>query len=285
MEIERILDGIDALRPVSPMADKAMAMMYNPASSMREIVEVIKYDQSMTANLLKICNSSYFGPIQKISSIQQAIAYMGTEKVAGLIVMGHSASNFAAAQSGYDLEEGELWRYSVSSALIAQDIAEKKHLKNTSHLFTSALLKDIGKVVLNTHVKDAFDRIIALVKNNGLSFIEAEKEVVGIDHAELGARIAERWNFSPEMIDIIRYHHDPNGAATDDVAISVVYLADAICMMIGIGLGSDGLAYRYHQNIVDRLHITETDFQKIILDFRVKLRSVEELVNLSGGNN
>lgn len=285
MEIERILDGIDALRPVSPMADKAMAMMYNPASSMREIVEVIKYDQSMTANLLKICNSSYFGPIQKISSIQQAIAYMGTEKVAGLIVMGHSASNFAAAQSGYDLEEGELWRYSVSSALIAQDIAEKKHLKNTSHLFTSALLKDIGKVVLNTHVKDAFDRIIALVKNNGLSFIEAEKEVVGMDHAELGARIAERWNFSPEMIDIIRYHHDPNGAATDDVAISVVYLADAICMMIGIGLGSDGLAYRYHQNIVDRLHITETDFQKIIADFRVKLRSVEELVNLSGGNN
>lgn len=285
MEIERILDGIDALRPVSPMADKIMAMMYNPASSMREIVEVIKYDQSMTANLLKICNSSYFGPIQKISSIQQAIAYMGTEKVAGLIVMGHSASNFAAAQSGYDLEEGELWRYSVSSALIAQDIAEKKHLKNTSHLFTSALLKDIGKVVLNTHVKDAFDRIIALVKNNGLSFIEAEKEVVGMDHAELGARIAERWNFSPEMIDIIRYHHDPNGAATDDVAISVVYLADAICMMIGIGLGSDGLAYRYHQNIVDRLHITETDFQKIIADFRVKLRSVEELVNLSGGNN
>lgn len=285
MEIERILDGIDALKPVSPMASKVMAMMYNPDSSMRKIVDVIKYDQSMTANLLKICNSSFFGPIQKISSIQQAIAYMGTEKVASLIVMGHSASNFAAAQSGYDLEEGELWRYSVSSALIAQDIAEKKHLKNTSHLFTSALLKDIGKVVLNTHVKDAFDRIIALVKNNGLSFIEAEKEVVGIDHAELGARIAERWNFSPEMIDIIRYHHDPNGAATDDVAISVVYLADAICMMIGIGLGSDGLAYRYHQNIVDRLHITETDFQKIIADFRVKLRSVEELVNLSGGNN
>lgn len=285
MEIERILDGIDALKPVSPMASKVMAMMYNPDSSMRKIVDVIKYDQSMTANLLKICNSSFFGPIQKISSIQQAIAYMGTEKVASLIVMGHSASNFAAAQSGYDLEEGELWRYSVSSALIAQDIAEKKHLKNTSHLFTSALLKDIGKVVLNTHVKDAFDRIIALVQNNSLSFIEAEKEVVGIDHAELGARIAERWNFSPEMIDIIRYHHDPNGAATDDVAISVVYLADAICMMIGIGLGSDGLAYRYHQNIVDRLHITETDFQKIILDFRVKLRSVEELVNLSGGNN
>ena len=285
MEIERILDGIDALRPVSPMASKVMAMMYNPDSSMRKIVEVIKYDQSMTANLLKICNSSFFGPIQKISSIQQAIAYMGTEKVASLIVMGHSASNFAAAQSGYDLEEGELWRYSVSSALIAQDIAEKKHLKNTSHLFTSALLKDIGKVVLNTHVKDAFDRIIALVENNSLSFVEAEKEVVGIDHAELGARIAERWNFSPEMIDIIRYHHDPNGAATDDVAISVVYLADAICMMIGIGLGSDGLAYRYHQNIVDRLHITETDFQKIIVDFRVKLRSVEELVNLSGGNN
>ncbi|MEE8399915.1 MAG: HDOD domain-containing protein [Desulfobacterales bacterium] len=285
MEIERILDEIDMLKPVSPMASKAMAMLYNPDSTMREIVDVIKYDQSMTANLLKICNSSFFGPIQRISSVRQAVAYMGTEKVASLIVMGHSASNFAAAQSGYDLEEGELWRYSVSSALIAQDIAEKKHIKNTPHLFTSALLKDIGKVVLNAHVKDALGRIITHVQDDGLSFIEAEKKVVGIDHAELGAKIAERWNFSPEMRDIIRYHHDPKSAGTDDVSVDVVYLADTICMMIGIGVGSDGLAYRYYQDIVDRLRITENDFQNIIVDFRVKLTSVEELIDLSGGNN
>ena len=71
---------------------------------------------------------------------------MGIEKVACLIMIGNSAGNFNKGHSGYDLNEGELWRYSVASALIAQDLAEKRNLKNISHLFTCALLKDIGKV-------------------------------------------------------------------------------------------------------------------------------------------
>jgi HD-like signal output (HDOD) protein len=207
------------------------------------------------------------------------------EKIASLVILGNSSSNFTAAQSGYDLEEGELWRYSVASALITQDIAEKKRLPNISHLFTSALLKDIGKVVLNTYIKDSFDRIIHLVEHNNYSFTEAEKEIIGFDHAELGGLIAEKWDFNPDMVTIIRNHHDPNKATADDLSIPVVYLADSICMMIGIGVGSDGLSYRYHQDVVDRLKVTEIDMQFIIADFWEKLKSVEELINLSGGKN
>ena len=262
-----------------------MEIMYDPKSSIRDIVDVIQYDQSMTANVLKICNSSYYGFRQKISSIQQAVSLLGMEKIASMIVLGNSAGNFTAAQSGYDLAEGELWRYSVASALIAQDIAEKKHFPNISLLFTSALLKDIGKVVLNTYIKDSFEHIITLMEKNSYSFIEAEKEIIGIDHAELGAIIAEKWDFNPEMVNIIRNHHDPNKATTDNMSISVVYLADSICMMIGIGVGSDGLSYRYHQDVIDRLRITDIDLQMIIADFWEKLKSVEELVNLSGGKN
>ncbi len=123
---------------------------------------------------------------------------------------------------------------------------------------------------------------MALVREKDLSFIEAERAIVGIDHAELGAMVADRWNFGPEMIDIIRHHHDPEKASTDDLTMAAIYLADSICMMIGIGVGSDGLAYRYHQEVVDRLGFTDIDLQKIIADFWEKLKSVEELVNLSG---
>lgn len=282
MEIERIIDNIDSLKPVSSIGHRVMKIIYDPGSSLGELVDVIKYDQGMTANLLKICNSSLYGLKQKISSIKQAIAYLGTEKVACLLVMGNSAENFTKAQDGYDLETGELWRYSVASALIAQDIAERKGLKHISHLFTAALLKDIGKAVLNTYIRDSFERIMALVREKDLSFIEAERAIVGIDHAELGAMVADRWNFGPEMIDIIRHHHDPEKASTDDLTMAAIYLADSICMMIGIGVGSDGLAYRYHQEVVDRLGFTDIDLQKIIADFWEKLKSVEELVNLSG---
>ena len=283
-DIERIIREIDKLKPVSHIGDKIMEITSNPNSSLSELVNVVKYDQNITANLLRICNSAYFGLRKRIESIKQAVALLGIEKVASLVVMGSSAHNFKKAHSGYDLKEGELWRYSVSSALMAQDLAERRHLKSISLIFTSALLKDIGKVILNEYVSDSFEDIIKLVQDKGLTFIEAEKEIIGIDHAELGARIGERWNFSPSMVNIIRNHHYPDKSPPNDLSIPITYLADSICMMIGIGVGSDGLAYRYYQDVVDRLHFSDTDIQKTIANFWGKLKGIEELVNLSQGD-
>jgi len=283
IDIERIIAGIDTLKPFSKIADRALEISCNPDSSLAELVEVIKYDQGITAGLLKICNASYFGLKKKILSVKQAIAYLGLEKVASMVVMRISAENFKESQKGYDLKEGELWRYSVASALVAQDLAEKKHLENVSFIFTSALLKDIGKVILHTYVKDAYENIMTLVEEKGFAFFEAENEIIGIDHAELGARVAEKWNFDPQTVSIIRNHHNPVDAPQDDLSLPIIYLADSICMMIGLSGGSDGLAYRYHQDIVDLLRFSDVDLQHTIANFWEKIKGVDELVNLSRG--
>ncbi|HUU41167.1 MAG TPA: HDOD domain-containing protein [Desulfatiglandales bacterium] len=281
--LEKIIEKIDTLKPISSISNRIMEIACNPNSSLTELVDVIQYDQAMTTNLLRICNSAYFGLTKKISSIRQAAAYLGTEKVVSLVMMKSSADNFTKAQKGYDLNEGELWRYSVSSALIAQDLAEKKHLRNISLIFTSALLKDIGKIILNDYIGDSSEDIVKMVQNEDLTFIEAEKKIFGIDHPELGAMVAEKWNFSPDMVNIIRNHHSPDKSPPKDLSVPIVYLADSICMMIGVGVGSDGLAYRYHQDVMNRLNFSDIDLQKTIVNFWEKLKSVEELVNLSAG--
>ena len=140
-------------------------------------------------------------------------------------------------------------------------------------------------MILSNHVKDSYDEIARLVKDKSFTFIEAEKEVIGIDHAELGARVAEAWNFSRDLVYIIRHHHTPSVAANGDFALPIVYLADTICMMIGIGVGSDGLTYRYYPEVIERLSISAFDLQKIIADFWEKLKDVESLVNLSQGDS
>ena len=284
MDLDKIIQKIDSLSPVSVTGSKVMEIISDPYSSLTEIVDVIKYDQGLTANLLRICNSAYFGLKTKVVSVRQAVAYLGMNNVISAVMMGHLSKNLTAAQGGYDLNEGELWKYSVSSALIAQSLAEKRHLDNIPCLFTSALLKDIGKVILGTHIKDAFQKIILSVQNDGLTFLEAEREILGIDHAELGAVVAEKWCFSPKMVFIIRNHHDPLKILIgDDLSISIIYLADTICMMVGIGGGADGLAYRYYQEVMDRLNFTDVDLQKTIADFWEKSKAVEELINMSGG--
>lgn len=285
MDIDKIIQKIDLLSPVSATGDRLMEIIFNPDSSLTEIVDVIKYDQGMTANLLRICNSAYFGLRTKVVSIRQAVAYLGMNNIAGAVMMGHFSKNFTAAQGGYDLNEGELWKYSVSSALIAKSLAEKQRHNNIPCLFTSALLKDIGKIILSTYIKEAFQKIVLSVQNDGLTFLEAEKKIIGIDHAELGARVAEKWRFSPEMVFIIRNHHDPlKILLEDDFSIPIIYLADTICMMVGIGGGSDGLAYRYYQEVMYRLNFTDIDLQKTIADFWGKIKAVEDLINMSGGH-
>jgi len=280
-EIENIIKEIDTLKPVSYLGEKIMEITSNPDSSLSELVEVVKFDQNVTANILKICNSSYAGLRKKMLSIQQAVAYLGIEKVSCLAMLGNSSANFKPAQQGYDLNEGELWRNSVSSALIAQNLAEKKNFKNIPMIFTTALLKDIGKVILNTYVKDSFEDIIKAVQQKDMTFLEAEKAIIGIDHAELGAMITEKWNFSPDMVDIIRNHHTPERGAQDDLSLPIIYLADSVCMMIGIGGGIDGLSYRYYQDVMERLNFSDVDLQNIIAEFWEQLKDVEELIQLS----
>ena len=159
----------------------------------------------------------------------------------------------------------------------------EKHINDVSLIFTSALLKDIGKVILNNYVEDSLKDIIEMVENENLTFLEAEKEIIGIDHAELGARVAEKWNFSTAMVDIVRNHHSPEKSSPNDLSVPIIYLADSICMMVGIGVGSDGLAYKYDLDVMKRLNFSDIELQRTIANFWERLKSVEELVNLSTG--
>jgi putative nucleotidyltransferase with HDIG domain len=277
-DMESIVAGIESLRPIPQVATKVMSIVNDPRSSMTRLSEVIQYDQSLTANLLKSANSAYFGLSKKVDSLHQAIVYLGMDRVADLVILGAGSANYAPAQPGYGLESGELWRYSVSSALIARELAERRDLKASHVLFTAALLKDIGKVVLSQHVEKSFEKINLLVSAHGFSFREAEKAVLGIDHAELGGMIARHWRFSGKMIDLITNHHQPMEAVHRREA-AFVYVADTLCMTMGVGVGSDGLAYRFHKEVLEDLGFTDLEYQALIAGFGEKLSQVEELIN------
>ncbi|RJR34755.1 MAG: HDOD domain-containing protein [Desulfobacteraceae bacterium] len=277
-DIDKILEGIDRLHPIPQVAEQVMVLARDAKSSMSRIAEIITHDQILTANLLKTCNSSYFSAPKKVDSVQQAIVFMGIDQVVDIVWMSSGAKNFKKGQEGYDLEEGDLWKYSVSSALISRELAEKRKMENLHLIFTSALLKDIGKVVLSQYVADSFEKINLLVNQYGYSFMEAEKAVIGIDHAELGGMVARKWGYSPKMVEIIRGHHLTDESSEFDLETSIVYLADTLCMMIGVGVGSDGLAYRFRKDVIEKLGFSDRDIQEVMAGFGEKLRKVEELV-------
>jgi putative nucleotidyltransferase with HDIG domain len=146
-------------------------------------------------------------------------------------------------------------------------------------VFTAALLKDIGKVVLNSHVGSYYDEIEDLIRQQNTTFRQAEQRIIGIDHAEIGARAAQKWNFSKRMVEIIRNHHLNGDWREDDLELATVYVADTLCMIMGLGVGCDGLAYRFHPKVMEKLQLSDKDLQIIIAEFVEKTRELDDLLN------
>ncbi len=279
--LQELMKEIEGLTPIPAVANQLLAVVDNPDSSMEDIANVIQYDPIITASVLKTCNSAYFGLKNPAESIKDAVNMLGTDQVIELALIKSGAQALSGSQKGYGLDNGDMWRYSVSSAVVAKQVAGKLSLKNKNTIFTAALIKDIGKVILEKHVLGVFVTIDDLVKNNGYSFREAEKKILGIDHAELGAMIAKMWKFSPRMIRIIRYHHLGDDNMMKDKEVAAVYLADCICMMMGNGVGADGLSYRFKDRLMKMHGISHADITMIIAEFGANMQEVEALLNMN----
>jgi len=279
--IDDIISGIDTLKPIPPVAAQIMALAEDEYSSMSDIADLIVHDPSITASLLKICNSAYFGLSRQIESVRDAITLLGLDQIIELILLNGTAENFKDEPDGYGLGEGELWHHAVLSAHVAKVLAENTGWTSNKHLiFTAALLKDIGKIIMGRYVAFSYEKINILVHSKGYSFNEAEKEIIGMNHEELGARIGKKWRFGDKLIYMIGNHHMTDETCRNDPETALVYLADIVCMMIGFGTSLDGLAYRFYGEVLDRMNLTEKDLQNVIFDTGESRQKIEKLLNL-----
>ena len=280
-DIKEIVDRIDTLKPIPPVATQILALAEDMNSSMSEIADLITHDPAITANVLRMCNSAYFGMRRKVESVNDAITLLGLDHIIDLVLMDSISHNFRSEHDGYGLGEGELWRHAVLSSYVANTLTEahgggvRKHL-----VFTAALVKDIGKLVLGRFVAFSFEKINILVNSKGYSFTEAEKEIIGMNHEELGALMGQKWRFSEKLIYMIRNHHLSDPSARQDSETAMVYLADTVCMMMGMGTGVDGLAYRFYSDVLQRMNLTAEDLQAVIAEISENWENIEDLLNL-----
>jgi putative nucleotidyltransferase with HDIG domain len=278
--VDTIIQSAHQLPPFPAVIQRALALINDPKSSVSTVVETIQYDQVITANVLRVCNSPYYGLRQSVSSLQEAVIIIGFDPLLEIVLGSVAGSALGEAIPGYDLESGDLWRHSISSALLSQMISQRINRGQDHMVFTAALIHDIGKVMLNTYVKDQFLTIKDLVNTKKISFLTAEKEVLGIDHAELSATIAEQWNFPREITQAIRYHHTPLLAPADKEVVYLIYLSNLIAMLTGIGGGADGLSYAGYDEVMYHFKLEEKDIEKFIAQLGDQIQKVETLIQL-----
>lgn len=283
---KRILKSIRTLPPFPVTIQKVMALAGNPDSSLTELVAVIRLDQAITANILRICNSAYFGLSRPVDNVKDAIMYMGRKNVLRA-VMAAGLSRYFRGTQGYDVKGGDLWEHAVAVALMSQICAAKISRPDDSRLFTAAVLHDIGKVVMGEFVHEALRKIQELVEKQRYSFLEAEEEVIGINHAELGGEIALIWKFPDEILKAIAFHHRPDLLADGDAVPWIVYLSNQLCHAMGIGVGADALTYRAVGDLAGRFGLKQRDLEDMMAQLHRSLQGARELVSIVSepGNN
>jgi putative nucleotidyltransferase with HDIG domain len=231
MDLNAISQAAAHLDPLPTSTTRLAVLASAAVPELAAIVEVVQFDQSLTATLLRAANSSWSGSREKITTVKDAVVRLGTGPVLTLALGVQVRSRLNNAIPEYGLDEGELWSHSVSASLAAETLTRFTKRRLPPETATVALLHDIGKLVLSRFFDPADLRAVTAALSLGVTRIQTEREILGVDHAELGALIAQLWDLPETIVQGIAHHHDP--ARADTPAAYAVHLSDVVAKKVG----------------------------------------------------
>lgn len=283
IELEKLIDSVDTLPSNFHIAVKVSKLLDDFNVNIKELSSTISIDQSLTTQLLKLCNSAQYGFSKKIMTVNDAIARLGFKTLKSLIFVVVSKSSFNKELSGYDLAKGELWRNSISCAVYSKYLAELSGYKDPELAFTAGLLRDIGKLIIHQYIKEEYNNITKLINTKKIGFSEAEEKVLGYNHTQVGAKIAAKWNFPKVLEETIMYHHLPKAAkdaCEDFELINIVHIADSMTMMLGMGIGNDGMMYDIDMDALKNIgiNVDAVGVESLISDMVDLNSKIDELI-------
>lgn len=210
-------------------------MIDNPDISPEQLAELLAKDHVISSTLLKLVNSPIYGFHGKISSVQHALVLLGFNLVRSLLL---STTIFENLPPGLN----KLWDHSVAVSLASAEIAKVMHFKDPGEFAVAGLLHDIGKVVIADQLPQAREKICQMVKDEDLTMLEAERQVLGFGHDKINAWVAAAWGLPPSLSDGISYHHDPYSAPNCPLHAACVQFGDFLAKVFQQGFGGDDQA-------------------------------------------
>jgi putative nucleotidyltransferase with HDIG domain len=236
------LEKLNDIPTLPIVASKVTELINNPNSSSADIANVLKKDQVLTAKVLRLINSPYYGIPSEVTDVQRALAFLGFNTLAQL-VLGMSVFSLFKGDGTDEFPLVEFWRHALATAVCSEVIAKKVKYPRPEEIFTCGLLHDIGKIVLHQIANETFLKVIRAARDGKKTFGEAENELDVPGHAFLGEYIAAKWGLPHIIRSAIRYHHiDVREASTilpgTKPSIYIVSLANSL--IVGMGIGHSG---------------------------------------------
>lgn len=236
--LRHLIQGLDDLPTLPRTVLRITELINNPTSSARDLARVITDDQVLTARLLRLVNSSFYGFPQKITTVTAAIVLIGFEPIRHLLLSTSIFDLFSGERVFKGLRE-RLWDHSLACALGAKAIGQRIRHDKVEELFVCALLHDIGKIVAMHTLGSEYGAVVAAARDEHLLLLEAEARLLPFTHPEIGGLLAEKWNLPPMVAEAIQFHHAPEASPSHGLETAVVHVADIFSRAAGLGTGGD----------------------------------------------
>jgi putative nucleotidyltransferase with HDIG domain len=231
---ESIKTKVSSFPNMPQAAVKLRTLLKEDDVQMDEIANILCQDPGLSTNVLRLANSAHFGLSQKVGSLKQAVMLLGVKRFEQIAISACMNETMDKAVEGYELSPGELWLHSITVATTAEALAKFIKITDANDVFTPALLHDMGKLVLGKFIKNEEKQIESIVSKK-IPLHIAENMVLGTDHAEIGALIMDKWSFPPEIVNAVRWHHDPDNISRTQNRLKeptmqsdIVYLSNLI---------------------------------------------------------
>lgn len=266
--IRKALREVKNLPTLPGIVSKLTRMADDPDTTTEQMGKVIGKDHILAAKLLKLVNSAFYGFPQRISSISSAIILLGFSVIKSLII---SASIFELMED----QDVELWEHSLGCAVVCSVLAKRLGVSDPEEVSTAGLIHDLGKVAIKMELPKESAEISELVAVRQISRFEAEHELLGLDHAEVGGWLAKSWNLPNKLVEPISCHHDPDRATVEPLVAAIVHFSDIVIRGMGYGHGRDIWVPALQPKAWELLHLTAADLDELLVEVEDKLWDVK----------
>ncbi len=233
-KLDRVL-GIPTL-PV--VAFKVNKMIQDYDISIDELTRIIEKDQAIVSKILRLVNSAFYGFQSKIETVSHALIVLGFNMLRNAVLSVSVIKTFSGTDTCKGFNIKDFWRHSIGVAITGRHLAKQTHLENPDDCFIAGLLHDIGKVILSEYFKEPFDQVLTSVRDDGLSFYEAERNLLPLNHAQIGGHLGVKWQLPLSLVDTIKYHHEVREGVSNLNQLMIVHVADIIVNTHNIDSGN-----------------------------------------------
>lgn len=275
----KIVDRVRTMPALPAPITRLFVMLGDPRSSAADAEAVIRPDAALTANILRLVNSAFFGLSRSVTSVRQAVALLGLRRVLESATSVSMLKFVPSTLPGYGIDARAYWDHCAATAVISEELIAELGLPTQELAFTAGLLHDVGKLAIASYLLGDAKWKTARFDAYAPSFLEAEELALGTTHAAVGAMLALRWQLPETLVWVTRWHHQPESAgdAAPAVLLDVVHLADALAHSLGYGADQGELSRTASAQAAARLGVRVRRLESVAAASMAKIKAMSEV--------